>query len=118
MADEVFVSQRVFQLWGYTASHCRLLLRSTKDAMNPTRIDVEFGGVTRMLIRPRYNGLRIVRASGADVAVYRDRFGELAPDDVVFTLGAGLDSFVIAGNVQSHEDEGRFVDPSYFGNYG
>ena len=36
---------RKFQLWFYTPSHSLLLLRSAKNQVNPTRVDIVFSGV-------------------------------------------------------------------------
>lgn len=110
-----FRSARHFQVWAYSVSKCRLLLRSTKDSGIATRVDVYFGGVGRMLLKPDYDGLHVAEASAADLRVYRDRYGEIGPGYTLFILEPDLRSFVVAGVVQWHEDTGGFQDPSAFG---
>ena len=114
---QFFESPRYFKVWTYTVSHCRLLLRSTKEGGLPSRIDVYFGGVERMLLRPYYDGLRVAEADTAALDSYRDRYGEVAAGYTLFTLEPDLGSFVVAGVLQWHEDAGGFEDPSYFGHF-
>jgi hypothetical protein len=114
---QVFESARFFKVWTYTVSHCRLLLRSTKEGGLPSRVDVYFGGVERMLLRPYYDGLRVAEADAQDLDDYRDRYGEIGEGYKLFTLEPALASFVVAGVLQSHEDAGGFRDPSYFGHF-
>lgn len=115
--DEVFESERFFQVWAFTVSKTKLLLRSTDNGGLSTRIDLYFGGVHRMLLKPEYSGLRAAPADRADVELYRERYGEIEPGPTLFTLEPRLESFVVAGVMQWHEDEGGFRDPSYFGHF-
>jgi hypothetical protein len=115
--SQVFESARYFKVWVYTVSHCRLLLRSTKEGGLASRVDVYFSGVDRMLLRPYYDGLRVAEADAQALDSYRDRYGEIAAGYKLFTLEPDLSSFVVAGVLQSHEDAGGFEDPSYFGHF-
>ncbi|HLL68372.1 MAG TPA: hypothetical protein VK453_22045 [Micromonosporaceae bacterium] len=115
--DGPFRSERHFQVWTYTVSHRRLLLRSVKEGSLATRIDLYFGGVTRMLLRPAYDGLHAAEADQLDLDLYRERYGDLGPELKVFTLEPDLASFVVAGVMQWHEDAGGFEDPSHFGHF-
>jgi len=71
--------------------------------------------VSRMLLRPAYDGLTVVEAGPAEREAFRDRYGEIAPDSQVFQLEPGLASFVVAGVCQWHEDTGASREPSWFG---
>jgi len=117
MTTDVFESPRYFKVWAFSTSHTRLLLRSTKEDGWPTRIDLYFGGVSRMLLRPYYSGLRAGPADPAELAAYRERYGEIPDRSTLFMLEPDLASFVVSGVMQSYEDEGGFLDPSYFGRF-
>jgi hypothetical protein len=112
---ELFTSPRYFQVWSYSVTKTRLLLRSTLEGGERSRIDLYFGGVSRMLLRPAYDGLTLVEAGAAERETFRDHYGEITPDAEVFLLEPGLASFVVAGVAQWHEDTGTSRDPSYFG---
>jgi hypothetical protein len=114
---QLFESARYFKVWTYAVSHRRLLLRSTKEGGLPSRIDVYLSGIDRMLLRPYYDGLRVAEADAQDLGGYRDRYGEVAAGYKLFTLEPDLGSFVVAGNLQWHEDAGSYRDPSYFGHF-
>jgi hypothetical protein len=114
-ASKEFASDRMFKVWGYSVSHSRLLLRSPMEDGYATRIDLFFARVARMLLRPSYAGLRAAVAEPAEVAQYRDRYGEVPEGYTLFTLEPGLASFVVAGVMQTHEDEGSYLERSYFG---
>ncbi len=112
---ELFTSPRHFQVWSYSVTKTRLLLRSTLEGGERSRIDLYFGGVSRMLLRSAYDGLTVVEAGPAERETFRDRYGEMAPGSELFLLEPGLASFVVAGVCQWHEDAGSHRDPSWFG---
>jgi len=112
---ELFTSPRYFQVWSYSVTKTRLLLRSTLEGGERSRIDLYFGGVSRMLLRPAYDGLTVVEAGPAERETFRDKYGEMAPGSELFLLEPGLASFVVAGVCQWHEDAGSHRDPSWFG---
>jgi hypothetical protein len=115
--SEVFRSERDFKVWTYSVTHCRLLLRATKEGGLLSRIDLYFAGIDRMVLRPYYCGIRIGIADDLEIAEYQRRFGPLPPRSTLFTLEPDLASFVVAAIMQSHEDEGGFQDPSVFGRF-
>ncbi len=111
----LYSSERYFKVWHYTVSHCRLLLRSTKDTPAETRIDVHFGGVRLMLIRPYYDGLRIRTATDDECQRISLDYAIECPPEQVFVLGSDLSSLVVSGPPQWHEDHGTSRHPSWFG---
>ncbi|XIG72879.1 hypothetical protein C1N81_05230 (plasmid) [Streptomyces sp. SGAir0957] len=112
---EIYRSSRYFKVWQYTVGHRRLLLRSSRDRPPETRIDVHFGNVDLMLLRPRYDGLTIRRAEDEEcVKVGLDYGVEIKPGRL-FLLGRDLTSFVVSAPPQWHEDDGAMDDPSWFG---
>jgi hypothetical protein len=112
-----FESERFFQVWAFTVSKTKLLLRSTNDGGRSTRIDVYFGGVDRMFLKSEYHGLRVAEADRVDLELYRERYGDLRPGLTLFAVEPRLESFVVAGVMQWHEDNGGFRDPSRFGHF-
>ncbi|GAA2836170.1 hypothetical protein GCM10010452_75490 [Crossiella cryophila] len=104
---ELFRSDRTFQVWDYTASHCRLLLRSPGDG-DRTRVDLVFAGVSSMRLSTAYvGGLRIRCATGSE-----------GPDRRRFLLESdGVADHVVGEAVGWHEDQdlgqpSHFADPS------
>ncbi|GGR87770.1 hypothetical protein GCM10010269_28690 [Streptomyces humidus] len=119
--SEMFRADRFFQVWQYAVGHRRLLLRSSRDRPPDTRIDIHFGNVDLMLLRPGYDGLVIRRADDEECRkAGLDHGVEVAPGRL-FVLGGGLmsggglRSFVVSAPPQWHEDEGAMDDPSWFG---
>ncbi|GGR36723.1 hypothetical protein [Streptomyces netropsis] len=113
--SELYRSDRYFKVWQYTVSHRRLLLRSTLDNPPSTRIDVHFGGVSLMLLRPYYEGLVIREGTEKEHRLVASEYGVRVDLGSLFILGQDLSSFVVSGKPQWHEDEGEFGDPSWFG---
>lgn len=93
-----FSSGRRFQVWKYTVSHSMLLIRSTRDEANSTRIDVLFKPVGRLDLPTSFDGLVIERAAPGRYAV----------------SGPGWSGYVEADTVAVAEDEGEYFDPSPF----
>jgi len=115
MVNVIFESPRYFNVWQYTVSHRRLLLRSSRDNPPETRIDVHFGGVGYMLLRPVYDGLLIRDPTEEERTRIYDSCGLTPSAGNVYILGPAPDSFVVSGPVQWHEDEGSTDTPSWFG---
>lgn len=113
--SEVFRSDRYFKVWQYTVGHRRLLLRSSRDMPPETRIDIHFGNVGLMVLRPYYEGLVIRRADDEECMKVALDYGLEVLPGRLHVLGDGLRSFVVSGPPQWHEDEGRMDDPSWFG---
>ncbi|MEU1518172.1 hypothetical protein ABZ490_39535 [Streptomyces sp. NPDC005811] len=102
----------------FAASHRQLLLRSDATAVDntDTRVEVYFGHVELMLLKPIYeNGLHVRLASEAEFAVLIERH-DLAAEDAGFTwmIESDGDSFVVSGNPSWREADREFEDPSLF----
>lgn len=115
MNEPLFQSERYFKVWQYSVSKSRLLLRSTRDSPPATRIDIHFGAVGLMLLRPYYDGISIRRSSEQERALVDVRYDSADIAGELFLIGEELKSFVISAAPQWHEDEGGFYDPSWFG---
>jgi hypothetical protein len=113
--SEMFRSDRYFKVWQYTVSHRRLLLRSSRDRPPDTRIDIHFGNVDLLLLRPAYDGLVIRQAGDEECEQVGLDYGVEVEPGRLFVLGGGLRSFVLSAPPQWHEDEGAMDDPSWFG---
>ncbi|MCZ0204543.1 hypothetical protein OZK63_03830 [Streptomyces sp. UMAF16] len=113
--SEMFRSDRYFKVWQYTVSHRRLLLRSSRDRPPDTRIDIHFGNVDLLLLRPAYDGLVIRQADDEECEQVGLDYGVEVEPGRLFVLGGGLRSFVLSAPPQWHEDEGAMDDPSWFG---
>ncbi|MGW2781518.1 hypothetical protein ACWC3X_09735 [Streptomyces populi] len=109
---------RLFRVVGFTASHRQLLLRSDALAVDgtDTRVEVYFGHVELMLLKPVYEkGVHVRRASETEFAVLKERH-DLAADDADFTWMIEPDGngFVVSGDPEWREADREFEDPSLF----
>lgn len=100
---------RTFQVWRYTVSHAQVLLRATKSAESPTRIDILFKDVSVLC-------LSTILASPTISTTARAIPGldpELLENRVTYTVTcANFSGFVVAASIASVEDEGEFYDPT------
>ncbi len=104
---------RRFQVWKYGVSHAQLLLRSTKEQGQRTRVDVAFKNVQALKLATSIENLVVRLASPEDAARIRAEAGILDADSNVFLLeGDGGIGWVIAGIAFGHEDEGDYSEPS------
>ncbi|MFJ2394386.1 hypothetical protein ACIOTI_16735 [Streptomyces sp. NPDC087843] len=109
---------RLFRVVGFAASHRQLLLRSDALAVDATdtRVEVYFGHVELMLLKPIYEkGIHVRRATGAEFAVLQERH-DLPAEDAAFTwmIEPDGDSFVVSGDPSWREAAREFEDPSLF----
>jgi|GEM_PF-1796644 len=110
---------RIFQVWGYSVSLARLLLRSTKspDQTVTTRIDVLFQNVDAMYLpKTLMQGLVVTVADPEAMERIIDETGVLPDDGLKFfdIECGGRRGFVIAGVVVETEDQGEFDEPSKY----
>ncbi|PBC97289.1 hypothetical protein SAMN05446589_3906 [Streptomyces sp. OV198] len=109
---------RLFRVVSFAASHRQLLLRSDATAVDgtDTRVEVYFGHVELMLLKPIYQkGIHIRPASEAEFAVLKERH-DLPAGDAGFTwmIEPGGDSFVVSAEPAWREADRKFEDPSLF----
>jgi hypothetical protein len=108
----IISTERKFKLWHYNVSHGRVLLRSTKSANNPTRIDILFTDVQRIELNTTLENLSIIE------------YGEVKDQSMEITslLKCGYKLFkiesknsignIVAGAFYSMEDEKEYNQPS------
>ncbi|MEG8277024.1 hypothetical protein Q5694_12185 [Streptomyces sp. AHA2] len=109
---------RLFRVVSFAASHRQLLLRSDATAVDgtDTRVEVYFGHVDLMLLKPIYpKGIHVRPASEAEFAVLKERH-DLQAGDAGFTwmIEPDGDSFVLSANPSWREAALAFEDPSLF----
>jgi hypothetical protein len=106
--------ERTFQVWFYTVSMRRLILRSTKDEGHPTRIDVLLQGVTRVKLPTLMVGLSIRVASSTEQMAIEEADGmALGPHDHVYVVqGQNYTGYVVGMVMAAHEDALEYSDPS------
>ncbi|MFF3510342.1 hypothetical protein [Streptomyces sp. NPDC002573] len=116
---QLFRSERIFQVWHYTAAHRdRLLLRATRDQTDQRRIDLYVEGVRGVLLEPLYRGIVIRAGTPEEVREVESVYGIPVTSQPVHLHVIGEDrmrGFIVGGPLQRHEDEGDFRDPSHFG---
>lgn len=101
-----FHSSRRFQIWSYSASHSRLLVRSPRADADPTRVDIMFFGVARMELDTAMDGVSILE----DLARAPDRHGEQRRTYRVSS--PANDGWVVAESVAVHEDSREWWERS------
>jgi hypothetical protein len=106
--------ERRFQVWAYSVSMARLLLRSTKSDTFDTRRDVLFQDVMAMKLPTSLGGLVVAVADPAEEARISAETGLLPSEDTtIFTVRAGaFDGYVVAGVCVAAEDSGEYFEPS------
>ncbi|GGU65128.1 MULTISPECIES: hypothetical protein [Streptomyces] len=112
----LFASDRKFALWSFNASHRQLILRSNPDriARTVTRVEVYFGHVEFMSIRPSYSSLRISEADQGEITEIAARIPDGLRPGGTYLLGRDLRSFVISAKPAWREAECDFDAPSLF----
>ncbi|GAA2842094.1 hypothetical protein GCM10010441_77750 [Kitasatospora paracochleata] len=110
---------RDFQLW-WVGSHSTLRLQSNpvpdSDPPVTTRIEIEFGHVRALFIRPVAAGLTVSHATAAEGAELCGRYG-LDPDwagSVYLLRSADWEGFVVSSTPTWREAERKYYEPSLF----
>jgi hypothetical protein len=99
-----FRSDRTFQLWDYSVSHARMLLRSAASPGVPTNIDVVFFGVERVEIPTTMRG-------GLEIAEPEPFVGEHGKQSRLFRVTAnGRQSAVVALACVVLENQLDYID--------
>ena len=105
---------RIFEVWSYSVSLGRLLLRSNKSDTFASRIDVLFQNVKAMSLATSLQGLVVTEATPAEAARLSERTGQVGDAETVFFVvrSGSYAGFVIAGMCMEFEDSGEFFEPS------
>ncbi|MFF0097569.1 hypothetical protein ACFYSF_47905 [Streptomyces canus] len=109
---------RLFRVVSFDPSHRQLILRSDATLIDETdtRVEVYFGHVELMLLKPIYEeGLRIRRAGEAEFTELRERH-DLSAEDAAYTwlIDPAGRSFVVSGVPEWREAPCTFEEPSLF----
>ncbi|MEU1229094.1 hypothetical protein [Streptomyces sp. NPDC005828] len=100
---------RLFRVTGFLPSHRQLYLASEATLVDQTttRVEVSFGHVELMFLKPLYrNGLHIRRATAAEFGVLSERHGIPAADaEYTWILDPEGESFVVSANPSWREAE-------------
>jgi len=114
MAHVVDHPDRVFQMWQYSVSMKRLLLRSNRRDSFPSRIDVLFQNVKALKLPTLLHGLVIAEAD-SDEADRISRETGFLPDreTVIYSVRSpAYDGYVVAGVCVEAEDTMEYFEPS------
>src|SRR5262245_52183856 len=73
MTSPEFTSDRLFRVWDWSVSHCRLLIRSPRSGQDPTErnIDIAFYGVFYLELPESLHGISVVAPTPEDEAYLR-----------------------------------------------
>ena len=114
MSIEITRYEGPFAVWSYTIGHGRLLLRRTKSAALPTRVDVLFKNVGWVVLPMNMEGLRIDEVPFEEGAQALTDAGPLRTKDrKLYRLsGTAWRGYVVAGVVVWNEDDREHNDPS------
>jgi hypothetical protein len=108
---------RIFKVWRFDPSHRQLILRSDASAIDntTTRVEVYFGHVEHMLLKPIYRGIRVRLATAEE---YGRVAGIAGVDEEsrtwIWFLEYGGNDFVVSGKPAWREAPRRFADVSLF----
>lgn len=115
MAD--FQSARIFRVSSFNPTHRQLIIRSDPEfgPGNETRIELYFGNVEYLAMRPILQGIRVHAASLDERDIVRDRFGIESNLEYLFRLDDSTPmSFVISGNPSWRSGIRAVDEPSLF----
>ncbi|WP_251444993.1 hypothetical protein [Microbacterium sp. USTB-Y] len=103
---------RDFQIWAYSVSMGRLLLRSTKNEVLSTRIDILFQDVRAISLAASLPGLVMSEAVG-DLGVMKSLGSYSSGKAICYQIQSGsYFGHIVASAFVHNEDEGEFFDPS------
>ncbi len=117
MSDLLFRSDRTFQVWSYSVSHGQLLLRSPKDQVHQTRIDLLFSQTSSINLPMVVRGIdikhvRVGVTRGEDGAASNPS-SSAVPNEIVFEIRcAEIVGQVRAVDFRHLEDTGEYHEPS------
>ena len=83
------LSERSFQLWAYSVSHCQLLIRSPRTANDTENIDIAFYGVTFLQLPTNFLGLLVEDGSPEELARITSMVTDPLSVGTVYALTSG-----------------------------
>ena len=103
-----------FQVWSYAVGHGQLLLRRTKSAEHPARVDILLKNVTWMCMPVGFSNLEVREIDPSEVeAIVSVSENYRGGDQRMFSLlGSDSRGYVLAGAIAFHEDDLGYDDPS------
>jgi hypothetical protein len=109
-----FVSDRRFVIHSYSADHGLLLLRSDKTGARATRVDILFQDVRAIELRSWFEGITIEEAEVDYLKGFSSHPSEMMEvgNRVYAVRGSGWSGFIVAGIVNTSEDDGNRDSPS------
>jgi hypothetical protein len=107
MKNIIVSFSRRFQVWSYAVGHGQLLLRSTKDAQNPTQVDVLFKNVGLISIPTLFDGLTVIESSKQELESSGLTMGLLSAENkkCLKLEGDNWHGAITAGNIAWLEDD-------------
>ena len=108
----IFNSNRMFEVWHYTVSHRQLLIRSNKENLSPTRLEILFKDVAFMAVQPVMRGMTITECSTTvdELPACLNASQVSRPWYRIETDGAV--GYVAAGVMVTNEDQLGYEEPS------
>ena len=111
---KAFNSERRFLVSSYTASHGLLLLRSVRDDIHKTRVDILFQDVRALELRMWFDGIDIQVAplsNGISLQTCPNDIAE--PGNILYTIKSrDWSEYVLGGILRTSEDLRNSLDPS------
>lgn len=114
MTNQVFDSNRRFQVWSYEVGHGLLLLRSTKNVNNPTQVDLLFTNVAFLSLPVLFDGICISIASIEEMHKIVIQTAELQVQNrkCYYLAGQNWIGCVVAEEVTALEDSSSYFERS------
>jgi hypothetical protein len=99
-------SNRTFQLWEYKVSHGSLLIRSPRNLISDSNVDIIFVGVEYAEVPRFLVGLNIVEASPDEVRLLEIKLGrQVLPLSVRVLSSGGQRFLIVAANLTLDENK-------------
>jgi len=115
MQNNIFSSDRPFQVWGYLVSHDQLLLRSPIIKGYEKNIDIIFFGVTYLQIDTDLSGLTIQKVDPADAEIVHNSVKQslIYDGNNLFEILSNDEGYlIVAGFVRVFENDLEFGESS------
>lgn len=113
MSTKTVKFDRQFQVWKYQVGHGRLLLRSPKNNINKSRIDLLFKNVTYIGIPTAFETMLVEIADDMEMKGIVNKIGTSVPKDSrLYIINEAF--YIVAAYFGSHEDDLEYFEDSHF----